>query len=144
MPEIVGFRVTIGTADGSVVEDDYDWTSFQGGGGSIPICSPSILECLPRTPSLDVFTLRGPLTSGRKALCEWINKTMESAGAPEVSRRDVRITELVSDGGAVQEGRSLSYRDCELVEYRFPRLDAGGSCELLEEVRIKPIRLDLA
>jgi hypothetical protein len=140
MAEIVGFRVTIESPDGQV-DHDVAWESFSGGGEEIHQCPALAQRCPPQEPRLAEFTLRGPVRGHRKAMMEWIHKA--ASGADSV--RTVTITELLAEPGTPpRDGRRFTYHDCFPTRYVFPRLDAGATCEPIEEVTIKPIRLELS
>jgi hypothetical protein len=67
-----------------------------GGGGGERFTTNS-----PGHKYIDTLTLRGPLTSGRKALCEWITEVVQ--GKPW--KQNLTVTELLSvDGGTRSSG----------------------------------------
>jgi hypothetical protein len=136
-----GFRVEIHGA-GSGSDPDSAWETSTGGALQIEVA-----DVIPRpdgthatTPGhkyVDTLTLRGPLTSGRKAMCDWINATVQG----KEWKRNVTITEIMKDGS---DGKSYTYLDCFPTRYVFPAFSASGTGNLYEEVTIKPIRLELA
>lgn len=144
--KVKGFKVEI-SSPGAAGEVDSAWETSTGGAlnieiadsstGSDQAAAPTFQTTAPGHKSIEEITLRGAMTDGRNALCDWINETL----AGKDSRRTVTITEIPKDGSA---GRKFIYHECFPVGYTFPRLDAGSSEPAMEEVRIKAIRLELA
>lgn len=107
----------------------------------------SITERIPDSPlrvaspghkSVGEITLRGALTDGRKALYGWINDTVN--GKPW--KRSFSVIEVPKQGNARKAAPNNF--DSFVTGYRFPRLEAGATdSQLLEEVTIKPIRMEL-
>jgi len=141
MHTILGFRVEI-TGTGSGTDSDSAWESCTGGSLNIEICESStgsdqFHTSTPGHKYVEELTLRGPLTSGRKALCAWITETVQGKDW----KRTLTITEITTDGS---DGKSYTYLDCFPTRYVFPSLSASGTGNLYEEVAIKPIRLELS
>jgi len=120
---------------------DGAWETWSGGE---PMLIPRLTmpgakyhTSTPGHKSVGEVTLRGPLTSGRKALCQWITETVQ--GKPW--KRTVTVKEITKDGGAGK--MSYNYFDCFPTRYVFPAFSASGTGNLYEEVHIKPIRLEL-
>lgn len=125
---------------------DRGWETCSGGALQLRAGDPAAGV----SPTRDVteLRLRGPLTSGRQALCQWINEA--SAGLP--SRRDLLLRELPR-GPA--EGETFTYLDCFPTRYVFPAFgvdsvdpdsDGDGIDEgerLEEEFVVEPSRLRL-
>jgi hypothetical protein len=138
---VLGFTVEIQNA-GSGTDSDSAWETCSGGSLNIEIADASIGTdqshmTTPGHKYVDTITLRGPLTPGRKALCEWITATVK--GQPW--KRTVVVKEILKDGAA---GKQFTYHDCFPTRYVFPAFSASGTGNLYEEVHIKAIRLDLA
>lgn len=148
MAPMIGFRVRILNPDGSPLEPGVDnaddaWEVWRGGGEqTVKDCKPGKDSFKPDTRAGDIV-LRGPLTSGRKALCDWINDTVDHKS--KTYRRMLTITELNDDGtGTVAEGKQYIYHDCFPVRYAFPRMSVTNTTgNVMEEVAIKPIRVEL-
>jgi len=138
--EIVGFRVTIEqlSDDGQVIasESESQWESVALGGEELKACKPGE----PGTPKLGTITLRGAMTDGRKALCDWINETV--SGKPW--KRNLTITELLSVDGAARDGRQIICYDGFPVSYRAEGLQKTNTTgNTMEEVRLKFVRCEL-
>jgi hypothetical protein len=142
MSVVLGFTVEIhGAGSGSDV--DSAWESCTGGGLNIEVCDSStgsdqFHTTTPGHKYVDTLTLRGPLTAGRKALCDWINATVRG----QDWKRTVTITELVSEQGVVREGRRFTYFDCFPVRYRFPTVEHGGTTSIVEEIEFAVERIE--
>jgi len=80
---------------------------------------------------------RGHMTKGRAALCTWINETVN--GKPW--KRTLAIPDHRSVAGSVKDGKQYAYGDLRL-RYVFPHMVATMG-NVMEEVRIKPIRCEL-
>ena len=137
---VLGFTITIDSA-GTGSDPDSAWETCTGGALNIEVADSSVGTDQSHTTTpghkyVDTLTLRGPMTSGRLALCQWITDTVE--GKPW--KRKVVIKEILKDGS---DGKSFTYHDCFPTRYVFPALSAAGTGNLYEEVDIKPIRLDL-
>lgn len=79
------------------------------------------------------ITLRGPITAGRVAMCQWINDVVTGNDRT----RNVWITPIHLDG---RLGETLVLLDCVPTAYAPPRLSvqqAGDPCEQppVEEIR---------
>ena len=138
---VLGFRVEI-TGAGTGTDPDSAWETCTGGALNIEVADSSTGSDQSHTTTpghkyIDTITLRGPMTGGRKALCDWITATVKG----EPWKRTLVITELMKDGS---DGKSFTYHDCFPTRYVFPALSAAGTGNLYEEVDIKPIRLELA
>lgn len=138
---VLGFTVTIDNA-GSGSDPDSAWETCSGGSLNIEIADSSVggdqvHTTTPGHKYIDTLTLRGPLTSGRKALCQWITDTVK--GQPW--KRTLTVKEILKDGS---DGKTFTYHDCFVTRYVFPAFSSSGTGNLYEEVAIKPIRLDLA
>lgn len=131
--------VEIRDEEGRLLERDTDWEGWHGGGDLLVPVGNRVREdtCGPGSTEVAPVVLRGPLTGGRKALCDWITATVRG----EPWKRTVTVKEILKDGGA---GRALVYHDCFPTRYVFPAFSAAGTGNLCEEVTIKPIRLELA
>jgi hypothetical protein len=138
---VLGFTITIDNA-GTGSDPDSAWETCSGGSLNIEIADASVgtdqsHQTTPGHKYVDTITLRGPLTSGRKALCEWINATVKG----EPWKRTLVVKEILKDGS---DGKTFTYLDCFPTRYVFPAFSASGTGNLYEEVCIKPIRLELA
>ncbi|MFC1705835.1 phage tail protein [Planctomycetota bacterium] len=138
---VLGFTVEI-TGAGSGGDVDSAWETCTGGSLNIEVADSSTGSdkhhtCTPGHKYIDTITLRGPLTGGRKALCDWITKTVNG----EDWKRQLTVREILKDGGG---GKTFVYHDCFPTRYIFPGLSAAGTGNLYEEIHIKPIRLDLS
>lgn len=131
----------------SLEGEDSLFSSWGGGEPSLILTqlfnSEKFHTTSPGHKSVGEITLRGAMTDGRKALCQWINETV--SGKPW--KRTLTIKEITKDGGAgkVKEGKQYIYSDCFPCGYVFPRISVDGppAEQLIEEVRIKPIRCEL-
>jgi hypothetical protein len=138
---VMGFTVTIDNA-GAGDDPDSAWETCSGGSLNIEIADASIggdqvHATTPGHKYIDTLTIRGPLTPGRKALCQWITDTVQ--GKPW--KRTVTIKEILKDGA---DGKTFVYHDAFPTRYVFPAFSSSGTGNLYEEVAIKPIRLDLS
>jgi len=119
---------------------DPPWEGWSGGTPvrAVPVMPGSRYHTsTPGHKYIDTLTLRGPLTSGRKAMMEWINATVRG----NEWKRKVVVTEITADGS---DGKTYNYLDCFPTRYVFPAFSASGTGNLYEEISIKPIRLDLS
>ena len=107
---------------------DGGWESCTGGGLNIATAHTTT----PGHKYIDTLTLRGPLTAGRKALCQWITEVAQGKD----SRRSVTIKEILKDGGA---GKTYTYHECFPVRYAGPLISAER-VDMYEEVVIQPGR----
>lgn len=141
--QVRGFKVEIQNAGGKDV--DTAWESVSGGELIIEttettIGSDKFQTTSPGHKSVGEITLRGAMTDGRQALCTWINETV--MGKPW--KRTLTITELLSVDGGVKDGKQYIYSDCFPCGYVFPRMSVSNTTgNVIEEVRIKPIRCEL-
>ena len=141
--QVRGFQVEITGATGKEV--DTAWESVSGGELIIELTETTIgsdkfQTNSPGHKSVGEITLRGAMTDKRAALCTWINETVNG----KQWFRDLTITELLSVDGAVKPGKAYEYKDCFPVGYVFPRMAVSNTTgNVMEEVRIKPIRCEL-
>ncbi len=113
--QVRGFKVEITSAGGGS-EVDTAWESVSSGLLTIESSADEKLKTnSPGHKTVGEITLRGAMTDGRKALCDWINETVQ--GKPW--RRLVAITPLLVDGSI---GETLILHDCLVTGYRPPRL----------------------
>ncbi|GIW72539.1 MAG: hypothetical protein KatS3mg102_2081 [Planctomycetota bacterium] len=138
---VLGFTVVIDNA-GTGSDPDSAWETCTGGSLNIEVADAStggdqVHQTTPGHKYVDTLVLRGPLTSGRKALCQWITDTVK--GQPW--KRTVVIKEILKDGS---DGKTYTYLDCFPTRYVFPAFSASGTGNLYEEVHIKPIRCELS
>jgi len=133
--------VTVTDAGGSVAKDTWDSWS---GGEPVLIVAAALggAKYHTETPghkTIDALTLRGAMTDGRKALCEWINDTVN--GKPWKRTLAVREDNPITQK---RPGRIYTYHDCFPVRYVFPHMSVTNTTgNTMEEVSIKPIRLEL-
>jgi phage tail-like protein len=140
MHVVLGFTVEIQNA-GTGSDVDSAWETCTGGSLNIEVSDSStgsdqFHTTTPGHKYIDSLTLRGPLTAGRKALCQWITEVVQGKGW----KRTVSVKEIKKDGS---DGKTFSYMDCFPTRYVFPAFSASGTGNLYEEVSIKPIRLEL-
>jgi len=117
--QVRGFKVDIVSAGGKEV--DTAWESVSGGEMIIEHTDTATDKVKTNSPghkTVGEITLRGAMTDGRKALCQWINETVE--GKPW--KRTVLITPIHLDGTL---GETLVLNDCFLTAYAQPRLAMG-------------------
>lgn len=132
--QVRGFHVELHTKGGK--ESDPAWESVSGGEVLFQLNNGGRINS-PGHKAIDTITLRGPVTSGRQAMCNWLNETLDN---PE-TRSTVSITEIVRDGRRLKDGRQTSYIDCFPVRYKFPRLsvyETNGDAR--EEIEVCPTR----
>ncbi len=148
MAPVIGFRVRILNPDGSQITPGVDnaddaWEVWRGGGTqTIKDCKPGKDTFKPDTRAGDLV-LQGPLTSDRKDMLQWINETVSGS---KTYRRMLTITELddPGDGTPAVERKQYIYHDCFPVRYVFPKMSVTNTTgNTMEEVHIKPIRVDL-
>jgi len=141
--QVRGFKVEITSAAGKDV--DTAWESVSGGEMVIELTETTIgsdkfATNSPGHKTVGEITLRGAMTDGRQALCQWINDTVN--GKPW--KRDLTITELLSIGGEVKPGKQYLYFDGFPVRYVFPRMSVTNTTgNVMEEVALKFIRVEL-
>ena len=117
--QVRGFKVEITGATGKEV--DTAWESVSGGEMIIPGPHSPAEQARTNSPghkTVGEITLRGAMTDGRKAMCQWINETVE--GKPW--KRTVFITPIHLDGTL---GETLVLDECFLTAYKQPRLAVG-------------------
>ena len=117
--QVRGFKVEIAGASGKEV--DTAWESVSGGEMILPGPPATNEQAKTNSPghkTVGEITLRGAMTDGRKAMCQWINETVE--GKPW--KRTVFITPIHLDGTL---GETLVLDDCFLTAYKQPRLAVG-------------------
>jgi phage tail-like protein len=139
-PTLRGIDLLITDPVTGAVDVDSAWETCLG--GAVNVVAPEVASREAGTTSpghkyVDTLVLRGPLTAGRKALCQWITEVAQGKD----SRRSVTIREMMTDGTI---GKTYTYLDCFPVRWEGPTLDAEKKGELTEEVHIKPIRLELS
>ena len=143
--QVRGFKVEITGSSGKEV--DTAWESVSGGDrvflleNQAPRASGNnkFATNSPGHKSVGDITLRGAMTDGRQALCQWINDTVK--GKPW--KRDLTITELLSVGGALKPGKSYTFHDCFPVSYVFPRMSVTNTTgNVMEEVTFRVVRYD--
>jgi hypothetical protein len=122
--QVRGFRVEISGATGSDV--DTAWESLSSGA---QIGTDKFKTNAPGHKSVDTITLRGAMTDGRKALCQWIQATVDGKDW----RRTVTVSGFLVDDNANPIPERYVFHDCFPVRYVFPPLETGG-VELDEEV----------
>jgi len=138
-----GFGVTVGpSAEGFETGGDMMWEFAQGGAITKEKKSLRFVDPADETQSrlkgarfVGGVTLRGPLTAGRKALCQWITETVQG----KEWKRNLTVTELTTRG----KEKGFTYTDAFPTRYVFPNLSASGTGNLYEEITMKPIRLEL-
>ncbi len=123
---------------GRLLERDTDWEGWHGGGDLLVPAGSRVREdtCGPGSTEVAPVVLRGPLTAGRKALCQWITDTVRG----EPWKRILVVNEIPKDGTA---GKRFVYHDCFPTRYVFPAFSAAGGGNPYEEVTIKPIRIEI-
>lgn len=141
--QVRGFRVEIESAGGK--ETDTAWEIVAGGECHLEVvdCDDATHQHAPGKRYVGEIVLRGPMTDGRAALCQWLNEAATGQD-PERARRTLRITPILRRRGQIKEGRPYIYTDCFPVGYVFPRLSVTNTAgNVQEEVRIKPVRCEL-
>ena len=142
-----GFTSSLTTCEGCVTERDNGWEVAAGGAQQRESHAMTFgrnlddtVSPLHEARSCGEVRLRGPITTGRKAFVLWINETAQ--GKPW--KRDFTLTELLSVGGSIKDGKQYLYFDGFPVRYVFPRFsvkkDTGN---VMEEVRLKFVRCEL-
>jgi hypothetical protein len=121
-------------AGSSGKEVDTAWESVSGGEMIIELTETTIgrdkfSTSSPGHKTINEVTLRGAMTDGRKALCEWINDTVQ--GKPW--KRMLTITELLSVDGAVKDGKQYIGDWAYPVRYKFPVLSVDKRAGNVEE-----------
>lgn len=142
--QVMGFSVEITGQSGKEV--DNAWKSVSGGELIIELTETTIGGDKFRTnspghKSVGEITLRGDMTDGRKALCEWINKTVQSA---KDWKRNLTITELLMKDGGAAPGKKYNYFDGFPVRYVFPKMNVTNTTgNVEEEVSLKFVRFEM-
>ncbi len=141
--QVRGFKVEIDQAGGK--EEDVNWEAVSGGELMIEMTntttgSDGAQTVAPGHKSVSEITLRGAMTKSRAALCQWINDTANG----KEWKRTLTVTELLDVSGQQKAGKAYIYFDCFPVCYVFPRMSVSNTTgNVMEEVRIKPIRAEL-
>jgi phage tail-like protein len=142
--QVMGFSVEISGQAGKEV--DNAWKSVSGGELIIELTETTIggdkfKTNSPGHKSVGEVTLRGDMTDGRKAMCEWINKTVQSN---KDWKRNLTITELLSSDGGVKPGKKYNYFDGFPTCYVFPKMSVTNTTgNVEEEVRLKFVRFEM-
>jgi hypothetical protein len=137
---VLGFTVEIdGAGDGKT--EDTAWETCSGGSLNIEVADASIGTdkshmTTPGHKYIDTLTLRGALTPGRKAMCTWINETVDG----KEPRRNVTVKEILKDG---TPGKTFVYGNCFPTRYVFPAFSSSGTGNLYEEFSVKPITMTI-
>jgi len=139
--QVRGFKVEISGSSGKEV--DTAWESVSGGDMVIELqtqTNPANFK--PNSPghkSVGEITLRGAMTDGRQSLCRWINDTVN--GKPW--KRNLTITELLSQNGVLTPGKSYIFHDCFPIRYVFPRMSVTNTTgNVMEQVTFSVVRFD--
>jgi hypothetical protein len=124
--QVQGFRVEI-DSHGAGSDVDTSWESVSRGALLVERTNA------PGHKTVGEITLRGPVTAGRAALCQWVNDVVIGKDRT----RNVWITPIHLDG---RLGETLVFLDCVPTAYAPPRLSmphAGDPCEqpFVEEIR---------
>jgi hypothetical protein len=138
--------VYVGLSDGEsgIINPAGFFTSWSGGENLLhiqgPLAAARFRTNSPGHKSVGEVTLRGDLTDGRKAMCDWINSVISFH---KDWKRNLTITELLGSDGR-PKSRSYIYYDAFPVRYTFPSMSVSNTTgNVIEEVRIKPIRCEL-
>ncbi len=139
-----GTGVSLSLEGQPAAEVDAAWESWSGGEPAQiqtgPFNNARFHTFSPGHKTVAEITLRGQAVDERKALCQWINDTVQ--GKPW--KRMLTVTEMLSGDGSVRPGRKYTYFDCFPVRYVFPRMSVTNTTgNVMEELYIKPIRLEL-
>jgi hypothetical protein len=141
--QVRGFKVEIDGAAGGK-EVDTAWESVSGGEMIIELTETTIgsdkfQTTSPGHKSVGEITLRGAMTDGRKALCDWINETVEG----KTWKRMLTITELLSVDGGVKDGKSYVTVWAYPIRVKFPHLSVDNvQGNVQEEVEFRVIRVE--
>ena len=132
--QVRGFKVEIDGAAGKEV--DTAWESVSGGELIIEhVETTTGQDGSPPSPgkrSVGEITLKGPMTASRKWIGQYFAK-------PDLF--NLAVVEILKDGS---EGRRFQYYDCFPTGYVFPRMSVTNTTgNVMEEVRIKPVRCEL-
>lgn len=128
---------TVEIPEAGRINPDDTWDLVVGGARSVE--APPLVLGRP-DPATDInahttctsLDLRGPMTDGRKALVSWVNGTM-------AGRRDHRTMTV-----RTPQGSAYVFADAFPVSYVFPHLSVTNTTgNVMEEVRIKPVRCEL-
>lgn len=142
--QVRGFKVEISGSSGKEV--DTAWESVHG--GELVFALHPKPETLPASKyksnspghkSVGEVTLKGAMTDSRKALCQWINDTVN--GKPW--KRIMTVTESLFGDGSVKPGKTYHYFDGFPVRYVFPRMSVTNTTgNVEEEVTMKFVRME--
>lgn len=143
-----GFNVEIRGVDGGETSVDSAWESVTGGDLTVETvdCDDADHQHPPGKAYVAEIILRGAMTDTRSALCAWLNDVLSIApNDPKAAkaRRTLIVTPALR-GDPNKDVRSYVYRDCFPVGYVFPRMSVTNTTgNVMEEVRIKPVRCEL-
>ena len=132
--QVRGFQVEITQATGKEV--DTAWESVSSGELMVDTGGDRFRTNSPGHKSVGEVTLRGAMTDGRKALCQWINETVE--GKPW--RRMITIRPVLLDGTA---GETWTFIDCAITGYVPPRMVVSGAEETKNPGAVGPLAEEL-
>ena len=112
---------------------DGDWESCTGGAQTLEVHPASFGAPADTKRSCTEVTLRGPMTTSRGWLAGLLNEVAGGAAS-----------QVVLLCGGVKAGKQYVYLDSFPVGYVFPRMSVTNtSGNVIEEVRIKPVRCEL-
>lgn len=119
------------------------FTSWKGGEPMLhlegPLAGAKFRTVSPGHKSVGEVTLRGNMTDGRKAMCEWITAVANHRD----SRRNLTITEIQS-ADTRRPPKKYNYYDGFPVRYSFPSMSVTNTTGNVEEdVRLKFIRMEM-
>jgi len=122
----LGISVKIASS-GTGSDPDSAWEKFTG--GAMVIRGTRRKEVAP-------FVIKGPLTSGRIALEDWMDNVL--SGGPW--KRQVVIKETLKNGST---GKTIMFHDAFPVRYVYPAWSTAGKGPLTEEIHIKATRAEV-
>ena len=109
---------------------DVAWESCTGGATAIEVHPASFGANADAKRSYTDVTLRGPMTTARGWLADWLNELARGIDARVMLRC-----------GLAKGGRGYTFVDAFPVGYVFPRMSVTNTTgNTMEEVRIKPVR----